>query len=202
MTGLTPFELGADPYKAFGQWMARARAESRQRNPNAMALATVSASGAPSVRMVLLKDFSPQGFVFFTNFESRKGQELEGNPQAALVFYWDALSRQVRVEGKVEKLPRNQAEVYFHSRARGSQSGAWASNQSREISSHEELVARAAEIEKKYEGEEIPMPPYWGGFCLKPVAIEFWQERPNRLHDRIVYVADGRGGWSTKRLSP
>lgn len=194
-------DLGPDPFAAFHRWMDEARRKSGMENPNAMALSTVSAGGQPSTRMVLLKDYSPQGFVFFTNYESRKGKELEANPRVALCLYWDRLQRQVRIEGQVEKLPRNQSEVYFHTRGRGSQCGAWASPQSREITEREELAQKAREIDDKYRDEEIPLPRFWGGFCVRPSAIEFWQQCPSRLHDRFRFTLAGKT-WRAARLAP
>ncbi|MGE3260218.1 MAG: pyridoxamine 5'-phosphate oxidase [Bacteriovoracia bacterium] len=193
-------DLGNDPFIAFAQWMKDARTKGQLENPNAMALSTVNAEGKPSVRMVLLKDFSAQGFVFFTNFDSRKGQELAQNANVALCFYWDKLRRQVRIEGRAEKLPRNQSEVYFHSRPRESQCGAWASPQSEVIQSRAQLEEAARLISEKYD-EEIPMPPNWGGFCVKAEVMEFWQQNSGRLHDRIRFKR-AQTAWQIDRLAP
>jgi pyridoxamine 5'-phosphate oxidase len=194
-------DLGQDPFLAFDLWMKEAKAKANIANPNAMALATVDPQGRPSLRMVLLKDFSSQGFVFFTNFESRKGLEIETNSKVALGLYWDQLGRQVRIEGKAQKLPRNQAEVYFNTRPRGSQCGAWASPQSKEIASREELEKAAEAVDQKYKEEEIPMPPHWGGFCVIPDVIEFWAQSDSRLHDRIVFSRSNKE-WKVARLAP
>ena len=170
--------------------------------PTAMALATADAEGRPSVRMVLLKGFDERGFVFFTNRESRKGEELAANPQAALCFFWQPLELQVRVEGRVEEVDAEEADEYYGSRARGSQLGAWASLQSRPLASREELEARVAEIEARFADAPIPRPPHWTGFRVVPRRIEFWSGRPSRLHDREVYARQGEGPWTTQRLYP
>jgi pyridoxamine 5'-phosphate oxidase len=161
----------------------------------------VDAAGRPSSRTVLLKGVDDRGFVFFTNYDSRKGRELAGNPNAALTFFWSELERQVCVAGPVTKLPTAESEAYFKSRPRGSQLGAWASNQSEVIPDRAVLEARWQELEKKYPGE-IPLPPNWGGFVLKPERIEFWQGRPSRLHDRFRYSRQADGTWIVERLSP
>jgi pyridoxamine 5'-phosphate oxidase len=189
------------PFQQFSEWMQEAEAQSGMNFPNAMTLATADASGRPSARIVLLKRFSEEGFVFFTNYESRKGRELTQRPEAALCFYWDQISRQVRVEGKVEKLPPTESAAYFHTRPRLSQIGAWASEQSREIPSRDYLEHRVAEVEKRYEGKTVPLPPFWGGFLLRPERFEFWQMRQGRLHDRLVFEPGSRG-WRTAVLAP
>lgn len=170
-------------------------------DPNAMVVATVGPDGQPSARVVLLKDFGPAGFVFFTNQESRKGRELLQHPAAALVFYWPPLERQVRVEGRVETVSDDEADAYFRTRARGSQLGAWASLQSQHLESREHLEARLAELTARYAGREVPRPPHWSGFRVVPHRIEFWQARTNRLHERLVYTR-AEGGWRTEMLYP
>ena len=191
-------DLDRDPFRQFAVWFADAAAV---RVPEAMAIATATADGEPSLRMVLLKGFDEHGFVFFTGYASRKGRELDANPRAALLFYWDPLGRQVRVEGAVERVPGDESERYFHSRPRGAQIAALASRQSTVIGSRAELDARVAELERQLEGRDVPLPPQWGGFRLVPVAFEFWRHRENRLHDRLRYRRDG-GRWLIERLSP
>lgn len=194
--------LNPDPFREFALWLEEARAKSGLEFPNAMSLATADASGAPSVRMVLLKGADQYGFVFFTNYESRKGRELEENPLAALCFYWEKTHRQVRVEGRVERISQEENQEYFDTRPRESRLGAWASPQSRELGSRAELERKVAEAEARFEGEEkIPVPPHWGGFRLVPSRIEFWINGPNRLHDRFVYEAAPQG-WKRRRLAP
>lgn len=166
-----------------------------------MTLATATRDGHPSARMVLLKGFDARGFVFYTNYESRKGGELEQNPQAALVFFWVELERQVRVEGRVERAAPAESDAYFASRPLGSQIGAWASAQSRVIAGREPLERRTAELEDEYAGREVPRPSQWGGYRVVPHVIEFWQGRPSRLHDRLRYRQKD-GGWIVERLSP
>src|SRR5690606_14622303 len=170
--------------------------------PNNLTLATASADGFPSARTVLLKGYDARGFVFYTNQQSRKGRELAENPRASLVFWWDRLERQVVIQGTVTPVPDDEADDYFHSRPRGSQLGAWASRQSTVIESREVLERRLEELEKEYEGKEIPRPEYWGGYVVKPLSIEFWQGRPNRLHDRLRYRLSDDGAWIIERLSP
>lgn len=200
MRGLHESELAPDPFVQFARWMHLAR-RSGVFLPNAMTLATVGADGRPSARMMLLKGASADGFVFYTNHESRKGAELASRPFAALVLHWSELQRQVRVEGRVERLGDEASAKYFHSRLRGSQLGAWASPQSQVIANREFLQARYGETERKYADGEVPLPPFWGGFRLVPDRIEFWQGRAFRLHDRLVYVAEG-GNWRIERLAP
>jgi pyridoxamine 5'-phosphate oxidase len=192
-------ELDRDPFRQFDVWFAEAAAAVRA--PEAMAIATATADGAPSVRMVLLKEVADDGFVFYTGYESRKGVELAANPRAALLFYWDPLGRQIRIEGNVARIPVQQSERYFHSRPRGAQLAALASAQSAVIRGRMELDARYAELERSLAGREVPLPPQWGGFRLVPDAFEFWQHRENRLHDRVRYRRDGRD-WLLDRLAP
>lgn len=194
-----------DPFALFAAWMAEAE-KSEPNDPNAMALATADAQGMPSLRMVLLKgvdgpEQSPRGFVFYTNLESRKGRELAANPQAALTFHWKSLRRQVRVAGRVQPVSAAEADAYFQSRARGSRIGAWASAQSRPLEGRWELEKRVAEVAARHPFGTIPRPPHWSGFRVVPDYIEFWRDRPFRLHDRLVYHA-APGGWRTERLFP
>jgi pyridoxamine 5'-phosphate oxidase len=197
---LTEADAGPDPIRFFGRWFDEA-AESGAPLPEAMTLATATPAGRPSARMVLLKGFGPQGFVFFTNFESRKAEDLAGNPHAALTFHWPALERQVRIEGVVARTADSEADDYFSTRPRGSRIGAWASPQSRVIDSRDELQSEVARRTKEFGREEIPRPPFWGGFRVAPDRIEFWQGRRDRLHDRLVYVRTS-GGWDVRRLAP
>ncbi len=195
-----PFDEAArDPLAIFQTWLAAARA-SEPNDPTAMALATATPDGHPSVRMVLLKRADERGFVFYTNDQSRKGRELRGNPRAALCLYWASLDRQVRIEGPVVDVSSAEADEYFHSRARSSQIGAWASEQSRPLDSRATLEERTHSYEWTYPGE-IPRPPYWLGFLLQPQVIEFWHNRPSRLHDRVVFTRSA-SGWSRQRLYP
>lgn len=196
---LSESDLDRDPFRQFEAWFADAAA--RVRVPEAMAIATATTDGAPSLRMVLLKGFDEHGFVFFTGYESRKGRELDVNPRAALLFYWDPLGRQVRIEGSVARVPRAESDRYFHTRPRGAQLAALASRQSTVIGARGELEARYAELERELESRDVPLPPQWGGLRLAPVAFEFWQHRENRLHDRLRYWRDG-DRWLIERLSP
>jgi pyridoxamine 5'-phosphate oxidase len=193
-------DASADPLALFDAWLADAAA-SEPNDPNAMALATADAAGRPSVRMVLLKGRSAEGFVFFTNLESRKGGQLAANPSAALCFHWKTLRRQVRVEGRVERISDAEADAYYASRPRGSRVGAWASRQSRPLGSRAELERAVAETEARFPGEDIPRPPFWSGFRVVAERMEFWAERPFRLHDRIVFARAG-AGWTAERQYP
>lgn len=190
-----------DPFVQFSAWFEEA-SNADFEEPNAMALATVDSAGKPSSRMVLLKSYDEHGFVFFTNYNSQKGRDLARNPRAALLFWWDKLGRQIHVEGEVEKISAQESSEYFNSRARGSQLSAWASNQGAVIPGREVLINRIEQLSKEYEGREIPRPPHWGGFRVKPLVFEFWQGRPNRLHDRLQYRKLPDGSWIIERLAP
>ncbi|HET9528220.1 MAG TPA: pyridoxamine 5'-phosphate oxidase [Pyrinomonadaceae bacterium] len=190
-----------DPIKQFQLWLDDAIA-AKLPLPEAMNLATATPEGRPSARVVLLKQVDPDGFVFFTNYHSAKAVELESNPYAALVFYWSPLERQVRVEGKVERTSAEESELYFRTRPRESQIGAWASPQSSVIPTREVLEQRARELEEYYRDREVECPGHWGGYRLRPDKIEFWKGRPGRLHDRILYELMSDGSWAIKRLAP
>ena len=193
-------DLARDPLEQFRRWYADAE-EAGIRAPHAMALATADAHGAPSVRMVLLKGADDDGFVFFTGYGSRKGGELEANPRGALLFYWDPLGRQVRVEGSVERVSPAESDAYFATRPRGAQLAATASRQGRVLQSRDELDSRVAELERELAGGGVPRPEHWGGYRLRPDVYEFWQHRESRLHDRLRYRREG-GDWLLERLSP
>ena len=193
-------DLARDPLEQFRRWYAEAE-EAGIRAPHAMALATADAHGAPSVRMVLLKGADDDGFVFFTGYGSRKGGELEANPRGALLFYWDPLGRQVRVEGSVERVSPAESDAYFATRPRGAQLAATASRQGRVLQSRDELDSRVAELERELAGGGVPRPEHWGGYRLRPDVYEFWQHRESRLHDRLRYRREG-GDWLLERLSP
>jgi pyridoxamine 5'-phosphate oxidase len=198
MTVPTP---DADPYAIFAAWLAEAEA-AEPNDPNAMCLATSTPDGWPSARMVLLKGLDPRGFVFFTNHESRKGEQLLANPRAALNFHWKALRRAVRVEGTVEQVTAAESDEYYVTRPRRSRIGAWASRQSSPLGSREELEAAVAEVEARYPDADVPRPPHWGGFRVLPRRIEFWRDMPFRLHDRRIFHAQPDGGWRSETLYP
>ncbi len=199
--GLAEKQLMAEPVAQFTEWFHQA-VDAGVTEPNAMVLSTADAQGRPSSRTVLLKGYDRRGFVFFTNYGSRKGSELAVNPWASLLFPWISISRQVVVGGRVEKVGRDETAAYFRTRPHGSQLGAWASEQSSPVSSREVLEQRYAELDRRYpEGEGVPVPPFWGGYRVVPETVEFWQGRENRLHDRLRYLAEG-GGWRVERLCP
>jgi len=189
-----------DPLAQAAEWLAYAAAAGAP-EPDAAALATASPGGRPSVRLVLVKGIDERGVRFFTNYGSRKGRELERNPAAALALWWPAVQRQLRLEGPVERLSAAESDAYFATRSRGSRLGAWASRQGSVIEGREELEARVAELGARF-GEDVPRPQWWGGYLLRPEAVEFWEGRPNRLHDRTHYVREAGGGWRSERLSP
>ncbi|MET3217659.1 UNVERIFIED_ORG: pyridoxamine 5'-phosphate oxidase [Burkholderia territorii] len=195
-------DAAPDPFAQFDRWFKEALA-AKLPEPNTMTLATVGADGRPSARIVLIKGVDERGFVFFTNYESRKGHDLAVHPQAALLFYWIELERQVRIEGQIEKTSAEESDRYFASRPLGSRIGAWASDQSTVIDSRATLEAREQAVSERY-GDNPPRPPHWGGYRLVPDAIEFWQGRPSRLHDRLLYTRDATAapGWTISRLSP
>ncbi len=189
-----------DPTAFFNSWLKEAE-QSGIILPEAMSVASVSEDGRPSSRMVLLKQADQQGFVFYTNYHSRKADELEQNPHVALLFHWNILQRQVRVEGRVERVTQEESEAYFHSRSRGSQIGAWASKQSQVASSRQTLTDKFKEFKQKFTGKEIPLPEFWGGYRVIPERIEFWQGKADRMHDRFVYQRQDQG-WKVIRLNP
>lgn len=193
--------LGDDPLQAFQHWLSDAELDAGMRYPNAVTLSTVDAAGHPDGRIVLLKGVDDRGFLFFTNYGSAKGRALAVHPRGALTFYWDGMGRQVRARGPVERLSPEESDAYFASRPRVSRIGAWASEQSRELGGREVLNARVVEMEAIHPGDAIPRPPHWGGFVLRPEEVEFWQEGPFRLHDRILYRRSP-SGWDSVRLFP
>lgn len=190
-----------DPFALFDDWFAEARA-AEPNDPEAMALATADADGRPSVRMVLLKGHGPDGFVFYTNEQSNKGRDLAARAEAALLFHWKSLRRQVRISGPVSRVPPEEADAYFASRSRDSQLGAWASDQSRPLDRRETFEARVQGMTQRFDGEDVPRPPHWGGFRVSPLRIEFWQDRAHRLHERRLFLADADGGWTEGLLYP
>jgi pyridoxamine 5'-phosphate oxidase len=201
LAGLKESDVDPNPLKQFDQWFQQALAAGLP-EPNAMTLATATLDGKPSARIVLLKGLDERGFVFFTNYESQKGRELSANPQAALVCYWIELERQVRINGWVSCVSVEESEEYFRSRPLGSQLGAWASRQSEIVSGRQILEDRLEALTHEYRSKPIPLPPYWGGYRVAPETIEFWQGRPNRLHDRLRYTLQSNSQWLIERLSP
>ena len=193
--------VAADPFALFREWFEEARGGGHQM-PEAMSLATVDETGAPSARMVLLKDCDDRGFVFFTNYESKKSLDLTQNPKAAVTFWWPRIRKQVRVAGTVERVSKQESDAYFETRPRDSQLGAWASQQSRPIPNRAFLEDRFRELERKYQDRTVPRPPHWGGYRIVPVRIEFWVEQPHRMHDRLVYFRQNDSNWRTERLAP
>jgi pyridoxamine 5'-phosphate oxidase len=205
-SGLDGPDLAADPVAMFRHWM-HDTVVAGLHEPNAMVLATVSADGHPSSRMVLLKGVDDRGFVFYSNYDSRKGNELAANPRAALLFPWHDLQRQVRVEGRAEQLSREESAAYFVTRPRASQLGAWASPQSTEVTSRDDLERRYAEVEDRFHDSDVPLPEHWGGYLVVPEVVEFWQGRRGRMHDRLVYrraagAPSGEAAWEISRLAP
>ena len=198
---LSENDVDANAISQFGKWWEEA-VNSKIDEVNAMTLATASIDALPSARIVLLKEFNERGFVFFTNYESYKAQQLAENPKACLVFFWKELERQVRITGLIEKIPTKQSDDYFQSRPESSRIGAWASPQSRVIEGRQWLDEKFNELVKEMEGTSIARPPHWGGYIVKPVVIEFWQGRPSRLHDRIQYTLEENGAWKIERLAP
>jgi pyridoxamine 5'-phosphate oxidase len=194
-------DVSADPIQQFADWLHQALL-AEVPEPYAMTLATCTPEGEPAARVVLLRGWSEEGFTFFTSYEGRKARELAANPRTALLFYWTELERQVRIEGTVERTSVEVSDDYFRSRPRGSQLGAWASKQSEVIADRGVLDTRVAELEQQFAGQEVPRPPAWGGFRVRPITVEFWQGRPNRLHDRLRYRRDEAAGWIIERLSP
>jgi pyridoxamine 5'-phosphate oxidase len=200
-SGLKESDVASDPIEQFRSWFDEVLAADLH-EPNAMTLATATPEGRPSARVVLLKGFDERGFVFYTSYVGRKSEELETNPNCALVFYWGELERQVRVEGRASRVSEEESDEYFGSRPRGSQLGAWASEQSRPVEGRGALEERLRGLEAEYEGREVPRPPFWGGYQVEPEVIEFWQGRENRLHDRLVYRRSDNGEWGRERLQP
>ncbi|HEY0733295.1 MAG TPA: pyridoxamine 5'-phosphate oxidase [Herpetosiphonaceae bacterium] len=199
--GLSESEVDADPFVQFRVWFDHALG-AQLPEPNAMTLATATPDGKPSARVVLLKGFDQRGFVFYTNYQSRKGDEIEANRWAALVFFWPELERQIRIEGRVERVSQQESDDYFASRPAGSRLGAWTSPQSQVISSRDVLEQRLSAFTARYEEQDIPRPPHWGGYRVAPTSIEFWQGRPSRLHDRLRYRRNDDQRWLLERLAP
>ena len=193
-------DVNQSPFIQFEKWFKEA-VDGKVNEPNAMSLSTVSSEGKPSSRILLLRNFNEKGFVFYSNYTSRKGEEINANPNAAILFFWPELERQVRIEGVLEKQSAEESDMYFASRPRGSKLGAWTSEQSKVIASRNFLDEEYEKLSKKYPDESVPRPHYWGGYFLKPTAVEFWQGRPSRLHDRILYTKEN-SGWKIERLAP
>jgi pyridoxamine 5'-phosphate oxidase len=198
--GLDKADVDPDPIVQFQEWFEKV-IDADLHEPNAMIVSTASTDGKPSARTVLLKGYDERGFVFYTNYEGRKANEIEANPMCALLFYWGELERQVRIEGRASRLSGDESDAYFEGRPRGSRLGAWASEQSRPVEDRSVLEERVKALEAQYEGREIPRPPFWGGYRVEPDTIEFWQGRENRLHDRLVYRRED-GAWRIERLQP
>ena len=201
LAGLLEKDLAKDPFRQFDKWFQEAEG-AKLAEPNAMVLATTGRDGRPSARTVLLKGLDGRGFVFYSNYESRKGRELEANPHATLLFPWIAIERQVIVEGAVTRVAREESEAYFHSRPQASQLSTWASAQSSVVSGRKVIEEAMKEMEKKFAGQVVPLPAHWGGWRLAPETVEFWQGRRSRLHDRLRYRRGKDGGWSVERLAP
>lgn len=195
-------EVGDNPIALFQQWFHEVEASESTDEPNAMSLSTLGLDGYPKTRVVLLKRLTHEGFVFYSNYQSEKGKAIETHPEVCLSFFWPVLERQVIIKGKAERLAENLSEGYFESRPRGSQLGAWASDQSQKVPSREFLEERLEHFEKDYEGKDVPKPPHWGGYLVRPVSLEFWQGRPNRLHDRIRFELQEDFNWAIDRLAP
>ena len=201
LRGLSEAAADPDPFKQFDAWFDEVF-KANLPDPNAMTLATVGADGQPAARVVLLKGFNRDGFVFYTNYESRKGRELVENPRVAACFWWSKLDRQVRIEGTVERLSEEESDAYFETRPRESQLAAWASKQSTALKNRKELEQRFADVTSRYKNKPVSRPPHWGGFRIRPTVIEFWQGRRQRLHDRLCYRRAGDGKWVRERLAP
>ncbi len=193
-------DVNANPVLQFKKWFKEA-VDAKINEPNAMTVSTATIDGKPSARILLLRNFNENGFVFYTNYNSRKGSDIEANPHCALLFFWPELERQVRIEGILQKQTAQESDLYFNTRPRGSKLGAWTSEQSKVIASRKVLDNKYKKLSEKYPNKNIPRPPYWGGYLLKPVSIEFWQGRPNRLHDRILYTMENKI-WIIERLAP
>ncbi len=199
--GLLESEMASNPIEQFDHWFREAMACGVS-EPNAMTLASVDAHGKPRTRTILLKDYSERGFSFYTNLESPKGKDFQANPHTSVLFFWIQMERQIRIDGTVSLLSREEVDTYFHVRPRESQIGAWASRQSQPIESREVLDQRMEYLMNQYKDREIPTPPHWGGYCIKPVTVEFWQGRSGRLHDRLEYTLNGNQTWTLTRLQP